>query len=389
MTILKAGADAGNNALKLWVKDKEPVLIPTVYSLYMGDTAEVMDMDDIAEDELLANIDVTINSKALSFNGQRYIIGEKVLSDNLSGIELEKKSDKSKDEIPVIVTFAGLAIEAIKDNFNKDSIEVTYDLSVALPVGTITQESSKRHAERFMGTHEVIFHHPSGRNVTVTIKIVYCKCLPEGAAAAWGVVYDENGKLSERKVEVGNSIMKVDFHNKTLLHFDIGSGTTEIVVTEGVKYNPHLSEGLNYGVKQTINEIIKIWNRKNPRKSIDSMAEFNEIYFDTEHPRHNDLVTESKTGLLQLSQQISSSIINKIDDLKDDPYVFIYGGGAAILKDYLQQILKQKDRMTNVTFLNQPMYVNARGLLVYTCSPRYEQQKEKELGTAANGPKSK
>ena len=45
--------------------------------------------------------------------------------------------------------------------------------------------------------------------------------------------------------------------------------------------------------------------------------------------------------------------------------------------------------MTNVTFLNQPMYVNARGLLVYTCSPRYEQQKEKELGTAANGPKSK
>ena len=389
MTTFKAGADAGNNGLKLWVKDSEPTLIPTVYSLYMGETTELMDMEDIAVDDLLYNIDVTINSKALSFNGQRYVIGEKVLNDNLQGIELEKKSDKSKDEIPVLVTLAGLAVDAMKKEYDKDSIEVTYDLSVALPVSTITQESAKNNAARFMGTHEVIFHHPSGRNVTVTIKIEYCKCLPEGAAAAWGVVFDENGKLSERKVEVGDKIMKVDFSNKTLLHFDIGAGTTEIVVTEGVKYNPRLSEGLNFGVKSTINEIIKRWNRNNPRKSIDSMAEFNEIYFDPEHPRHNELVTESKTGLLQLAQQISSSIINKIDDLKDDPYVFIYGGGAAILKDYLQQILKTKDRMTNVTFLNKPMYVNARGLLVYTCSPRYEQQKDKDLGAVTSGAKSK
>ncbi|NKR09516.1 hypothetical protein, partial [Escherichia coli] len=71
--------------------------------------------------------------------------------------------------------------------------------------------------------------------------------------------------------------------------------------------------------------------------------------------------------------------------LKDDPYVFIYGGGAAILKEYLQQILKSKGRLTNATFLNNPMYVNARGLLVYTCSPRYQQQKEKELGVVTDG----
>ncbi|ALA55241.1 ParM/StbA family protein [Shouchella clausii] len=382
---LKAGADAGNNGMKLWVKDSEPVLIPTVYSLYMGETTELMDMEDIPAEDLLHNIDVTINSKALSFNGQRYVIGEKVLNDNLQGIELEKKSDKSKDEIPVLVTLAGLAVDAMKKDYSKDNIEVTYDLSVALPVSTITQKSAQANAARFTGTHEVIFHHPSGRNVTVTIIIEYCKCLPEGAAAAWGVVFDENGKLSERKVEVGDQIMKMDFANKTLLHFDIGAGTTEIVVTEGVKYNPKLSEGLNFGVKATINEIIKRWNRNNPRKSIDSMAEFNEIYFDTEHPRHNDLVDLSKTGLLQLAQQISSSIINKIDDLKDDPYVFIYGGGAAILKEYLQQILKSKGRLTNATFLNNPMYVNARGLLVYTCSPRYQQQKEKELGVVTDG----
>ncbi|SDD79169.1 plasmid segregation protein ParM [Bhargavaea beijingensis] len=389
MAVLKAGADAGNNALKLWVKDHEPILIPTVYSLYMGETTELMDMEDIPKDALLENIDVTINSKALSFNGQRYVIGEKVLNDNLPGIELEKRSDKSSDEIPVLVTLAGLAIDAMRREYKKNKITVTYDLSVALPVGMITQEAARNNAARYMGTHEVIFHHPSGRNVTVTIKIEYCKCLPEGAAAAWGVVFDEGGKLSERKVEVGDKIMKVDFSDKTLLHFDIGSGTTEIVVTEGVRFNPKLSEGLNFGVKSAISEILKRWNRNHPVKSIDSMAEFNEIYFDPEHPRHNELKAESQTGLMQLAQRISRPIINKIDDLKDDPYVFIYGGGAAILKDYLQQILNAKERTTNVTFLQDPMFVNARGLLVYTCSPRYEQQKEKELGVVASGAESK
>ncbi|SFD60388.1 plasmid segregation protein ParM [Bacillus sp. UNCCL81] len=388
MTILKAGADAGNNGLKLWVKDYEPIMMPTVYSLYMGETTELMDMDDIPVDELINNIDVTIHSKALTFNGQRYIIGEKVLNDNLQAVELEKKSDKSKDEIPVIVTLAGLAINAMKKQYGKDTIEATYDLSVALPVSTITQANAKANSDRYMGTHEITFHHPSGRNVKVIIKVEYCKCLPEGAAAAWGVVFNETGKVIERKVEVGDNIIKVDFQNKTLLHFDIGAGTTEIVVTEGVKFNPKLSEGLNYGVKQTILEVIKRWNRKYPRKSIDSMAEFNEIYFDSEHPRHNDLNQESQTGMLQLAQQISSTIINKIDDLKDDPYVFIYGGGAAILKDYLQKILDTKGRTINVTFLADPLYVNVRGLLVYTCSPRYEQQKEKELGVIANGAKA-
>lgn len=388
MTIFKAGADAGNNGLKLWVKDSEPIMIPTVYSFYMGETTELMDMDDIPAKDLINNIDVTIDSKAVSLNNQRYVIGEKVLNDNLQAIELEKKSDKSKDEIPVIVTLAGLAIDAMKREYDKDKIEVTYDLSVALPVSTISQANAKANSDRFMGTHEVTFHHPSGRNVKVIIKIDYCKCLPEGAAAAWGVVFDETGKVIERKVEVGERIIKVDFQNKTLLHFDIGAGTTEMVVTEGVKFNPKISSGLNYGVKQTFLEIIKRWNRKNPRKSIDSIAEFNEIYFDSEHPRHNDLKQESQTGIYQLAQQISSEIINKIDDLKDDPYVFIYGGGAAVLKDYLQKILDTKGRTINVTFLADPMFVNARGLLVYTCSPRYDQQKEKELGVAANGPKS-
>ena len=139
-----------------------------------------------------------------------------------------------------------------------------------------------------------------------------------------------------------------------------------------------------YGVKETILNVIKLWNRNNPRKTIENITEFNEIYLNPEHPRHLPLREASKAAFSQLATRISTAIMDKIDDMKDDPFVFIYGGGAAILKDSLQQILSEKGRLTNVTFLNDAIFVNARGLLVYTCSPRFDLQKQKELGVASD-----
>jgi len=378
----KVGADAGNNALKMAIEGSENILIPTISSLHLEEKSALMDMEDIPTDELAENIDITVNSKAMLFNNKRYIVGQKVITDRLTEHELEEKSDKATDELVALVTLAGLTVDAIRDNPNEDNISAHYDLGLALPVLTISPESAKQNSERFIGVHEVIYHHPSGRDVKVTITIEYAKTLPEGGAAAWGVVFDTEGNVIERKVEVGEHIQKTNFLHKTLLHFDIGSGTTEQVVTNGVKFIPTLSTGLGYGVKKTINEIIEIWNHKYPRKAIDSITEFNNIYFDQEHPRHNELRKLSEQSLLSLAQKISQSIINKIDKQKDEPFSFIYGGGAAILNEYLRKILESKNRIKNVIFLNEPMFVNANGLLVYLSSPRFEEQKKKALGVA-------
>jgi plasmid segregation protein ParM len=383
---IKAGADAGNYALKLWVKGKKPIMIPSVYSEYMGMPVDALEMPDIPVDKLEDNIDITISSSALELNNVRYIVGKKVATDMLEPIEMEKKSDKSKDEIPVIVTLAGLAISAMKDHPDKNEIEVSYDLGVALPIAFINPENAKRNEKRFMGTHIVTFHHPSGRDVKVTIKIEFCKCLPEGAAAIWGVVFDEEGNPLERLIEDEKGVRRnVSFLDTVNLSFDIGAGTTEVVVTHGLNYKPNLSKGLDYGTKATILEIITLWNKQNPRKPIESVAEFNEIYFDTEHPRHVELRTLSAPFFRQLAVKISKEIINKIDDMKDDPFVFIYGGGQEVLKPELETILRKRGRDKNVIFLKDPMFVNAKGLLVYVCSPRFEELKKQALGAVQNG----
>ncbi|TKI74501.1 peptide ABC transporter substrate-binding protein, partial [Bacillus wiedmannii] len=101
----------------------------------------------------------------------------------------------------------------------------------------------------------------------------------------------------------------------------------------GVNFRPQLSKGLSYGVKETLLQIITRWNRKYPTKTIDSITEFNQIYLNEKHPRNALLVEESQPALLGLAARVATDIINKIDDMKDDPYVFIYGGGAVIIKN--------------------------------------------------------
>ena len=39
-----------------------------------------------------------------------------MIDENIKGIEMEKKSDKSKDDLVLLVTLAGLAITAMKNN---------------------------------------------------------------------------------------------------------------------------------------------------------------------------------------------------------------------------------------------------------------------------------
>ncbi|CAI8947490.1 hypothetical protein EMIT079MI2_510011 [Bacillus sp. IT-79MI2] len=114
MTILKVGADAGNSGLKLMVLGQDPLFIPSIYSHHIGEATNILSDEDIPVEELENNIDITISSPALSVNNMRYIVGQKVIEENIKGIEMEKKSDKSKDDLVVLVTLAGLAVSAIK-----------------------------------------------------------------------------------------------------------------------------------------------------------------------------------------------------------------------------------------------------------------------------------
>ncbi|MFG3613455.1 ParM/StbA family protein [Rummeliibacillus stabekisii] len=377
----KVGVDSGNGSGKIYLDGNLKLNIPTVYAEQFDSNFSAFGMADIAPEELVSNLDITfVSSKALKGKNKRYLIGEKVISSrNANPIEMEIKSEKSSDELPVIVALAGLAVDAMINNENKNRITVNYDIALALPYRSMKQGNEKEHSSRFIGTHELIFHHPSGRNVNITLVIEYAKCITEGAAGAWGIVYDEKGKLQKKELIYSGEKKSVSLENKKILHNDIGAGTTELVVTTGVQYDPMLSEGKPFGVKGTIEDIIQTWNGEYDRQ-IDSVAEFNDIYMNPEHDVHSQLRLFSKDALQGLAIKLAVSIKNAREKLKDNPLTFIYGGGAIILKEFLEDALEARNSLTNVFFLEDPVFVNARGLYVFANTPIFAQLKKIELG---------
>lgn len=382
----KVGADAGNNGTKLEFQGQPSIYIPSNISYYIGSNlSEDLNDQPFDIEKLHEQLDITVSSPALQMK-TRYIVGEKCITDQLEIIEMEENSEKDKSEIPIITTLAGLGVDIIRSNASKIKedkgeffLKGSYDLACGLPIKNITVSKAKELESKYMGTHTLIFHIREDLVIKVEIVIEFCKCLPEGAAAAWGIVYDEKGKLIKHQITVANNqIVEVTLENRLLLHFDIGGGTVEEVVTQGVVLQTKLSDGLPYGTKKTIQDAISVWNKHNPRKSIDSMLEFNKIYFNSEHPRHNAVVQFFASPLRGLSVRLSTEFVNRIDRLKDDPIIFIYGGGSALLKEFLLPVLEAKN-IENIIFTKNPMYENAKGLLVYALSTRYQQLKEKTL----------
>ena len=58
-------------------KGQDPIFIPSIYSLYIGEPTGLLDEVDVSLSELENHIDVTISSPSLMLNNVRYIVGEK------------------------------------------------------------------------------------------------------------------------------------------------------------------------------------------------------------------------------------------------------------------------------------------------------------------------
>lgn len=52
-------------------------MIPAVYSEYLGDLINKMDLEEVEADKLTNNLDVTIISESILLSNTRFIVGQK------------------------------------------------------------------------------------------------------------------------------------------------------------------------------------------------------------------------------------------------------------------------------------------------------------------------
>lgn len=347
------GIDIGNAKTEIAYRENgeiEFVRQPSVIS-HLPRTPESTDMgtDQIIEN-LYDNLTVHISSPAIKRNGDYYVGKKAMQHDGIKTNMMISLGGKSTHDLPLITSLSLVAAKALKDSYNKGeslekSIDVNLKLATAIPSSEYSKQSAKNLEDRFNGKHLVTLY-IGEEHVLVTIKIEHCKVTEEGRTAMLAFLDSENDILKDFINGYKDKSIRIpretkDFKNARTLHVDIGDGTSEFVVIEGVNPVQGLSKGKRLGVGHASDLAISLL-----KDQINISDKFTRQQLQEWLKRKNekgqlarDLMKEATFGQaqtileeIQLSyQELASS---------DVDYIFVHGGGSITFRPDLEEELK-------------------------------------------------
>ncbi len=389
--IRKAGVDGGNGETKMYFEGvEEGLAIPTAELIVINAKSKgnFLATEVVTAKNIHEHLDITfLSSKALSKTNERYLIGKRTLKAmGAKPKETPKHAQKHTSEIVARTVLAGLLVDAVRNNPESKAITAHYDLNLALPLNQIDEEAFNKHAERFIGTHEMKFHYPNGEEITVTIVIEFAMTLPEGAVGSFAVVYNLDGSLKTYEIveenpdgESAEPIKStVTFEDRELLMGDIGAGSLDCAVMFGVDFDYENSEGFELGTKESVNKIRTEWNKQQKQDQINSLTQFTEIYSNTEIFNSAKLQNFSSMYLNDDAIVIADSLKSIFEKMPSRARIVLYGGGALLYKNALMPLLEEYS--DKVIFAADPKFTTAKGLLIFALTPSFEDIKNVYLG---------
>ncbi len=385
--IRRAGVDGGNGETKMYFEGvEEGLAIPTAELIVINANGKgnFLASTVVTPKNIHEHLDITfLSSKALTKTNERYLIGKRTLkSMGAKPKETPKHAQKHTSEIVARTMLAGLLVDAIRNNPDSKSITVHYDLNLGLPLNQIDEEAFQKHAERFIGTHEMKFHYPNGEEILVTIVIEFAMTLPEGAIGGYAIIYNIDGSLKTYEIveedESGDlNKSEVTFEDRELLMGDIGAGSLDCAVMMGVDFDYENSEGFELGTKESVNKIRTEWNKLQKQDQIHSLTQFTEIYSNTEIFNSTKLQNFSTMYLNDDAIVIADSLKSIYEKMPSRARIVLYGGGALLYKNALMPLLEEYS--DKVIFAPDPKFTNAKGLLIFALTPAFEELKSNYL----------
>jgi plasmid segregation protein ParM len=380
----KVGTDGGNGELKLMFENMtEGLAIPTaeIRVLNPNEKGNFLSQTKVTPENIQDHLDITyVSSKSLSNTNERYLIGKKTLT-KLKDSVLETDTSEAKkyeSEVVARTVLAGLLVHAIRQNPEKDRIEAAYDLSLCLPFIEVDQEQFQKNSNRFIGTHELLFHYPQGNTVTVVIKIEYAVTNPESAVASFGIVYERDWSLKQYPIKTDEGQTLITLENRPLLIPDIGAGTLDAAVMNGVNLDFDNSIGVELGTKKTIEKVIEAWNRQFADDKLTSLTQFNDVYGNEEDFNSSKLQSFTQPYLENDAKLIAKVIKELMSNLPSQTIIVFCGGGSLLFKPSLITLLDKYSKQ--MIFKKDAKFANAEGLLIFATHPTFEEMKKDFLG---------
>ncbi|HWO76856.1 MAG TPA: ParM/StbA family protein [Bacillus sp. (in: firmicutes)] len=376
-----AAVDVGNDSIKAIFGDLEYELnIPNIVARDTEDRP-VIGIGELDNKDPLEGIHIKVHSPALKENNVIYRVGHLATkSDNAT--ELDPGSSKSEEDQTLIMLFATLALDAVKEENEKifprtkNVIDANYTLGTGLPLREVKEGKDAGYRSKLVGSvHQVEFLvTPRYQGIKVNIKFYEVKVYPEGFAAYINLVMDNDLKIINK-----------DLIHKRILIQDIGGLSTDIAVIKDQNVDDDKAQGFNLGVAESL-EAIREEIRSKHGVELDSRRDVVEI-ITRKNDRNHIMVKGSRTSvhditdriLLELAKKQYRLLRNVWQKNSQTEICYFVGGGAIVLKEYLKTLNNNLDGY-NIEFFEDEkesiwMMANAYYKLIKDFVRKSEKQK--------------
>ncbi len=340
-----AAIDVGNDSIKAIFGEFDNELnIPNIIARDTEDRP-VIGIEELDSKDPLDGIHIRVHSPALKENNAIYRVGNLATkSDNAT--ELDPGSSKSEEDQTLIMLFATLALDAVKEENeklfpkSKNVIDANYTLGTGLPLREVKEGKDAGYRSRLVGSvHQVEFLvTPKYQGLKVNIKFDEVKVYPEGFAAYINLVMDNSLKIINK-----------DLIDRRILIQDIGGLSTDIAVIKNRNVDDDKAQGFNLGVSEALEQIREEIRSKHGVE-LDSRTDVVEI-ITRKNDRNHIMVKGSRTSVHDITDRILLELAKKQYRLLRNVWAknsqteicYFVGGGATVLKEYIKTLNNNLD----------------------------------------------
>lgn len=340
-----AAVDVGNDSLKaIFGKYDYELTIPNVIAHDIEDRP-VIGIEELDSKDPLEGIHIRVHSPALKENNVIYRVGElAAVSENAT--ELDPGSSKSEEDQSLVMLFASLALDAVRDEnaetFKKNNnvIDSHYNLGTGLPLREVKEGKDAGYRSKLLGSvHQVEFLiTPKYQGIKVNIKFDEVKVYPEGFAAFINLVMDKD-----------LNVINKDLIDKRILIQDIGGLSTDIAVIKNRTVDDDKAQGFNLGVAEALEtireeiltkhgvelesrwDVVEVITRKNNRNHIMVRGNRTSVHDITDRV------------LLELAKKQYRLLRNVWQKNSQSEICYFVGGGSIVLKEYIKTLNNNLD----------------------------------------------
>jgi plasmid segregation protein ParM len=340
-----AAVDVGNDSIKAIFGEMEyEINIPNIVARDTEDRP-VIGIEELDSKNPFDGIHIKVHSPALKDNNAIYRVGNLATKSN-NATELDPGSSKSEEDQTLVMLFATLALDAVKEENtgifprSKQVIDANYTLGTGLPLREVKEGKDAGYRSKLVGSvHQVEFLvTPKYQGLKVNIKFNEVKIYPEGFAAYINLVMDTQLKIINK-----------DLIDKRILIQDIGGLSTDIAVIKNRNVDDDKAQGFNLGVSESL-EAIREEIRTKHGVELDSRRDVVEI-ITRKNDRNHIMVKGSRTSVHDITDRILLELAKKQYRLlrniwqknSQTEICYFVGGGAHVLKDYIKTLNNNLD----------------------------------------------